>query len=453
MKVTQTSPLSEPCQTYLQTLVNQPCSSEKLLDSGRICFFRHERKSWLAAVMNVPSMSTEPGQAQPQEADSGRARTVTSACERCRRRKIRCDGETPCSTCRRFHITCVRIQKNDTHALEQRVRQLEAQIAEFAALSNTQSHTLDAPSTPQQWRPDICLNPDFGSLGPAVTMNQTLSQHHPASSLTPLQIPSIQVIDYADSLSPVSPVSPVSLSPSPLLHALAPAPPHQTQDNLHSGLRPLGTGAAFSPPTTVCPSPTHFTMPYLSPRSVAGTSRSRSSSISSLASFDTDWGSAPGNPSMYGLRDTELDSSLFDMSSFSPGVEVAWTPTRFEFQTLLDKFFDRTPPARYPLAQYCLDRTKLFEFLDIIDPPPGGPPAGHEITCSVSMARFHVYMVMAIGLRMEGDGRSTTMYMLHNCYQMALGEARAPSFWKQAFALEASALFMLFAHVSGQDSL
>jgi RimJ/RimL family protein N-acetyltransferase len=42
------------------------------------------------------------------------------------------------------------------------------------------------------------------------------------------------------------------------------------------------------------------------------------------------------------------------------------------------------------------------------------------------------------------------MYMLRNCYRVALKEVRAPWFWNQAFATEAAVLFMLFAQVSGQ---
>jgi hypothetical protein len=40
-----------------------------------------------------------------------RKKSVSNACERCRRRKIRCDGETPCATCKRFTLQCVRTQK------------------------------------------------------------------------------------------------------------------------------------------------------------------------------------------------------------------------------------------------------------------------------------------------------------------------------------------------------
>ncbi|KAL4865104.1 hypothetical protein BDV12DRAFT_155776 [Aspergillus spectabilis] len=397
--------------------------------------------------MNVPRTSVEPGQNQSQTAGegSGRGKAVTSACERCRRRKIRCDGETPCATCRRFRISCVRIQKNDTHALEQRVRQLEAQIAEFTAgVLTTQSPESSSLPTQQPWTPDIRLITDFGSPVPPVAMDHSFNQFHQVTNLSPIDIPSIQVVDYADS---VSPVSPVSMSPSPLLRPLAPVPP-KAQLDMDGGLRPPSSGAAISPPISACPSPNHAVNPYLSAKSVPGPSRSRSSSISSL-NLDLDWVSTPGDLPVSNVTESDFDPGLFDMFPTSPHTEMPWTPTRFEAETLLDKFFDRIQTARYPISRYPLDRNRLFEFLDIIHHPRISP-GGRDTLCSVSMARFHVYMAMAIGLRMETEGRSTTMYMLQNCYRVALEEVRAPWFWNQTFAAEAAVLFMLFAQVSGQ---
>ncbi|RDW58549.1 Zn(II)2Cys6 transcription factor domain-containing protein [Aspergillus mulundensis] len=387
--------------------------------------------------MNVPRISAEPGQTPSRpsgETGSGRGKTTTTACERCRRRKIRCDGETPCATCRRFRISCVRIQKNDTHALEQRVRQLEAQIAEFTAGVSSAPNEDANPLSAQQWPPDIRIATDFGSPGPAITTDE-FGQFPPAS-LSQLDIPSIQVVDYADAFSPVSPVSPVSLSPSPLFHPLAPAP---SLENLDS-LRPPNT-AAVSPPVGACPSPNHTVMPYLSPRSLPGPSRSRSSSISSLG-LDSDWASAPGDLPAFNFE-SDFHQAVFDMSPTSPTAEAPRTPGRFEAEMLLDKFFDRVHRSKQPLAPYPLNRSKLFEFLDIVDSPQlalHGP-------CSVSMARFHVYMAMAVGLRVEADGRSTTMQMLQSCYRLAMDETRSPSFWKQRFSLEAAILVMLFSQV------
>ncbi|KAL6233729.1 hypothetical protein BDW75DRAFT_214423 [Aspergillus navahoensis] len=393
--------------------------------------------------MSVPRTSAGPGQPlsrSSSESGSGRGKTVTSACERCRRRKIRCDGETPCATCRRFRINCVRIQKSDTYALEQRVRQLEAQIAEFTAgRSNPQDP--DAGTLPAQPWPDIHVTTDFDSSGPAIAPDD-FGQFQPPS-LSHLEIPSIQVVDYADALSPVSPVSPVSLSQSPLLRPLAPAQPSPL-DSMDS-LRPPST-AAVSPPMTACPSPNQTIMSYLRPRSLPGPSRSRSSSISSLG-LDSDWASAPGELSVLGLK-SDLDPGIFDLSSVSPNVESSWTPGRFEAEMLIDKFFDRVQGSGQPLAPYPLNRSQLFEFLDIVDSPHLAHLRG---ACSASMARFHVYMAMAVGLRMEAEGRSTTMHMLQSCYRLAMEEARSPSFWKQAYSLEAGILVMLFSQVSSQS--
>ncbi|KAL4950521.1 hypothetical protein BDW69DRAFT_202112 [Aspergillus filifer] len=400
--------------------------------------------------MNVPT-TAEPGQGQPQPqtagemgSSPGRGKTVTSACERCRRRKIRCDGDTPCSTCRRFRIQCVRIQKHDTHALEQRVRELEARIAEFSSgRSNGESLDVNPLLSPQPWTPDIQLSPDFGSPGPALAMEQTFSH---SNQLSPLDIPSIQVVDYADNTSPVSPVSPVSLSPSPMFRALAPAPATPRPDI--DTLRPPAT-AAISPPMTACPSPSNKIMSYLSPRSMPGLSRSRSSSISSLG-LDNDWSSAPGDFSAFGLSDIELDTSVFDMSPGTPDMEATRAPTRFEAETVLDKFFDRMQSARYPLPRYPIDRSRLFQFLDIVDQSSLSPVS--EYTGPTSMARFHVYMAMACGLRMDPEGSKIKGNMLWNCYRLAMDESRDPSFWKQAFSLEAAILIMIFAQVSGQTA-
>ncbi|KAL4733345.1 hypothetical protein BDV11DRAFT_86462 [Aspergillus similis] len=393
--------------------------------------------------MSVPRTSAEPGQSLPQslsETGSGRGKTVTSACERCRRRKIRCDGETPCATCRRFRINCVRIQKNDTQALEQRVRQLEAQIAEFTAgISSTRGQEASTHST-QTW-PNIHAATDFGSPGPAIAIDEFGQIQPPTYSH--LEIPSIQVVDYADTLSPVSPVSPVSLSQSPLFRPLAPtqSSPFDSVDSL----QPPAT-VAISPPMAACPSPNQTVVPYLSPRSLPGPSRSRSSSISSLG-LDADWTSAPGELSRLSF-DSDLDPSIFDLGPVSSNLETSWTPRRFEAEMLLDKFFDRVQSSRQTLAPYPLNRGQLFKFLDIVDSPHLAHLGG---ACSVSMARFHVYMAMAVGLRMEAEERSTTMHMLQSCYRLAMEEAHSPSFWKQAYSLEAGILVMLFSQVSSQS--
>ena len=123
-----------------------------------------------------------------------------------------------------------------------------------------------------------------------------------------------------------------------------------------------------------------------------------------------------------------------------------------EAETLIDKFFLQIQLAAYPLAHYPLDRFKLLEFLNIIHHPQA-PTLGtvHDWSCSESMARFHVYMAMAVSLKMEKDERSSTLNLLQKCYRLALRETQEPSFWKQAFAQGAAVLFSLFAQASSQE--
>jgi hypothetical protein len=166
--------------------------------------------------------------------------------------------------------------------------------------------------------------------------------------------------------------------------------------------------------------------------------------------LDYDWASAPGDLPVSNFAENNLGASMFEMIPNIPEPAAhSWTPTRFEAETLLDKYFERSQGHPIPVL-----RSKLFEFLDLIDLPrlPSARDGSRDLPCSISMARFHVYMAMAIGLRMETEGRATTIHLLHNCYRMALEEARAPTFWTQAYGIEAAMLVMIFAQVSSQEA-
>ncbi|KKK24528.1 hypothetical protein AOCH_001624 [Aspergillus ochraceoroseus] len=320
--------------------------------------------------------------------------------------------------------------KNDTQALQQRVRQLEAQIANMTAgLPNTQTQKQwAAVSSPGLWTPDLRLITDFGSPDPSFPTDETSGQFASDTGLSPIGIPRIQVVDYAES-------SPTSLSPSALLHPIMATPPSIAPNSFDSGLRPRSAGAGISPPTTVCSSPNHEFIPYLSPPSVPETFRSRSSSVSSLS---LDWVPASQNISLPGLTDPELGMTMTGPAT-DPEFEVLSPPTRFEAEMLLDRFFAKTGGSGYPV-----ERDKLFGFLDIIY-NQWEYVGGHEPLYPPSIARYHVYMAMAIALRMEKDGRKTTTQLLRNCYRLAIKEVRSPSFWEQPLAIEGAMLLVWFA--------
>lgn len=371
-----------------------------------------------------------------------RTKPVAIACERCRRRKIRCDGETPCATCRRFSLNCIRPQRGSEGqaALEQRVRQLEARILELSTgLSNTQvSHQVDNGPTDSQGPPSLHLFTDLAALDysdPHEPYGQLFLDSNPA----PLEIPRIEVVDYA-SMSPMSlPTSP-SLS-SPIL--MTPNPPSLAFDGR---LQPPSPGHALSPPVSACPSASYNVVPRLSPAEFAGPTLSRRSSISSSISslgLDSDY-AAPD----YRMVDAGEELGQAHLKSCMGFETIMSTlPTSVEIQALLELFFQTIPGMGYPLG-----RDTFQKFLDIIDDPSQVPSEQGDMY-PVAMAKFHVYMAMAVGLRMKVDCRARELQLLETCYDVAVEQIRSRYFWAQPLAGEAAMLLMLFANVSHRSSV
>ena len=78
--------------------------------SVRSAFPRTEHIANIAASL-PPGDGPDRFSPSPIKDGQPRKKSVSNACERCRRRKIRCDGNTPCATCNRFSLPCVRTQK------------------------------------------------------------------------------------------------------------------------------------------------------------------------------------------------------------------------------------------------------------------------------------------------------------------------------------------------------
>src|SRR5690606_40194292 len=77
---------------------------------------------------------------------------IAQACDRCRSKKIRCDGVRPCcSQCANVGFECKTSDKLSrrafprgyTESLEERVRQLEAEVREFKDLLDAKDEQLD----------------------------------------------------------------------------------------------------------------------------------------------------------------------------------------------------------------------------------------------------------------------------------------------------------------------
>ncbi|PLN86179.1 hypothetical protein BDW42DRAFT_109190 [Aspergillus taichungensis] len=391
--------------------------------------------------MDVPPPSPESNSQIPQQhltvenqpvGTWSRPKSVAAACERCRRRKIRCDGDTPCATCRRFSIDCIRHRKGAAHVvLEGRIQELEAQVATLSAiLSRSQNgsvveNLLLMPPLPTHPSPTDSMSSTFGypAVGPDV--------HHGA--VPPLDIPRIQIVECANMNA-----MPMTMSPSGVPVASRSSTMSAIMD---TRLMPTQLGINLSPPLSASSSPTWEAQSALSPGSFAMPSPSRRSSASSLA-LDTNFDLPDCFSSEAG--DSLLQVQGFGVSAFGDELEHFNLTTRAEADGLLNFICDRAPGLGVPLSRESL-QASLNIVYDHETLTPTNP-------CSVSMARFQVYMAMAAALRLRSDVRGEENPMLGNCYRLALEQIQSSQFWTQPLAYGAAMLIVLFARATQESS-
>ncbi|KAK9320023.1 putative c6 zinc finger domain protein [Lipomyces orientalis] len=372
-----------------------------------------------------------------------RIKSVPNACERCRRRKIRCDGHLPCSTCRRFSVACVRLpkQKSETHAaLEDRIQRLEAKLAEMKAsqpgsvATNMSAHLPRLSVTETASQPSLRVDTSFEFTPWSDSFDELASA---APNSAPPDIPMIQISPWA--LSPPTMLSPATSSPCLTARFLTPEPCAGFQPMLGSELSPPTATSTMSSPISATLSPTWHSPPQQDPReylnredsNVRRRRPSRRVSVSSFDSHDSE-SAGPENEGQSRIV-TECDGSTM-------------IPTRFEAETLSDIFFAGVGSHDCPI-----NRSSFQRCLDLVYDQPGSSDEfrPHQTSYSSRMAKFHVYMTMAIALRMKAYDGDIDTNLLDNCYQLAILQQTASyRFWEQSGAVEAALLIALFAMTS-----
>ncbi|EAW17297.1 Zn(II)2Cys6 transcription factor domain-containing protein [Aspergillus fischeri NRRL 181] len=328
---------------------------------------------------------------KPSSSSSLQRKPIT-ACEICRQKKRRCDTETPCATCRRLSRACIRPQrKGEIHGiLEPRIQRLESLISELGG-NWFAGPGQNGAGTEQQGSSPLYLSTD------SEIMRHSAEMYQPSRSV-------------ADSISATS----VSLPATPSPRYIASEVPDAFSTSFHQVPEALSPGYPTSP-TTASSRLTDMPPQYLP------------LSASSLA-----MGTNCASPAIH--------DSLHSATSKAPTITTS--PTRFEAETLLDIFFDKVGGAKYTVSR------EMFQlFLDVIY---CSLPVSYDwkIPYIDIISKFHVYMAMAIGLRMKTEGHPTERQLLEICYRLALEAARAPDFWSLPLSAEAAMLFMLFAQVS-----
>ncbi|CAG7924513.1 unnamed protein product [Penicillium olsonii] len=162
---------------------------------------------------------------------------VLLACERCHRRKVKCDKQTPCSKCERLGIVCVPVRRarfprgrvtqpaksstvGSDSALTNRVNELEKQLLKLATGDPGISSPLDAtghrplgPSDEPQPvdKPLLSGQTDRAELTETQKCDRNVS--HTQKARTPPFGPHLAISTYTDKLNTENPIPEIKLSP------------------------------------------------------------------------------------------------------------------------------------------------------------------------------------------------------------------------------------------------
>ncbi|KAF5845038.1 hypothetical protein GGP41_001183 [Bipolaris sorokiniana] len=410
-----------------------------------------------------------------------RRKSVSNACERCRRRKIRCDGETPCATCKRFAVQCIRTQKpkevvasEHREALEGRIHQLEAQLARHV---NAPMHGMESidqnlmASTPTSFDWSVGGGSSTGShlnLDTSIPATFTADDLDlGAFSARSGSMPSIAIDECTTRAS-----SPDSMPSGP------PPPPsasslsnYTTPSSYSSGKLPTTTSPLPSGEMHIAPSWEFMAHPHLPPSQLhpptnAPMSRpahSRKTSTSSLSAGSTDQTMSPipeieddllplapaprlPRQGIFAARRAESPGPSSSRSSYTDRSRALATtplPSRFEAETLTNEFIRHLESLDY--KAYSLSPLLFARFCEAVY-PNAQPSSAVELSVSMAMARFHVFLAMAIAMKVRiRDAPEHTNALLETCYELAMQQTGSSTFWQEAGAMEAAQLLALFA--------
>lgn len=358
-------------------------------------------------------------------------------------------------------------------ALENRIHQLESQLAAHVnapmhGMEGIDETILAAATADFNWQdtgpPSVNLDTTFAnsyetggmnmsgftqSSMPTIAINQC--EHVPQASPSVSDVPSI----WSGTTRASSPeMPPTSVPPQ-----FASIPPHL-----------LGSKSSTSPLEPHIAPSWEFMAQMQSGQKAAGHSRSHSrntsNSSASLASDDQAMSPIP-----------EVDDDLLPFAASAPrlprqgvfapspapastrssytdrsrAVSTTPLPSRFEAETLTTEFMQHVE-AHSPQA-YGMPASSFAQLCEMVY--PNAQKASPSILmASISMARFHVFLAMATGMKLRiKDSPESTNALLDTCYDLAMQQITASTFWQEEGGVEAAQLLAIFASIRKTPSL
>jgi hypothetical protein len=358
-------------------------------------------------------------------------------------------------------------QREHQAALEGRIHQLEAQLASHI---NTPMHGME--SIDETVMSATASHFDWGQSPPDLTLDTSFSTPFSPGSEMDLAsfsagaVPRISINEcelYPAEASPVpslgsgttrgsSPEMPVTSAPSYL-------PPHMAYTPTSKPFPP-NSGLPHTAPSWEFMAGGNIGQ--LKPSSVQSGNPSRRTSLSShsLESDETSneeetdvmpLAPAPRLPRQ-GIfaAHTESPPPGSSRSSYTDRSRAITTstpfPSRFEAETLTSEFVQHLETFDHKV--YTISPSLFGRFCESVYPDPKAKNAPVETSVSTQMARFHVFMAMAIGMKFRiKDCPENTNALLDTCYDLAMQQASSPPFWQENGGIEATQLLSIFASI------
>lgn len=120
-------------------------------------------------------------------------------------------------------------------------------------------------------------------------------------------------------------------------------------------------------------------------------------------------------------------------------------PSRFEAETLTSEFIQHVESLDY--RAYTIPSPLFARFCEAVYPNPQRAPTV-DLSVSIPMARFHVFMSMAIAMKIRiRDTPENTNALLNTCYELAMQQTTVSTFWQESGGVEAAQLLSVFAAI------
>jgi hypothetical protein len=139
-------------------------------------------------------------------------------------------------------------------------------------------------------------------------------------------------------------------------------------------------------------------------------------------------------------------SSRSSFTDRSRALATTPLPSRFEAETLTTEFVQYLESLQYPA--YNISPQLFARLCENVYPKPQRATSSTEMSVSIPMARFHVFLAMAIAMKLRiRESPETTNALLDTCYELSMQQTSASTFWQENGGVEAAQLLSIFASI------